>query len=249
MIWAKSRIQAFTLEERWQNWQSHYWSTNFDHQRLNFANSTNLYAFPVRVRRQDSTIENVMLMDEMVAFLDKEMPNAVDNYVAYPHTLSRTRRRSNRFRVSQRRPEPDSQGQLKADQETMSRSWKRSGEKELREILVKQKHSVLCRHFSKVDQVFCQESQWRGFSAPLRRGCWRRQGFIKGSIRGSLGHKIKSKMNAVVSKYDIVQHFQWITKCLKAKMWWRHIQWSLFGMQLTHFEVRDWIWFWMKIKQ
>ena len=33
VIWAKSRIQAFTLEERWQNWQSHYWSTNFDHQR------------------------------------------------------------------------------------------------------------------------------------------------------------------------------------------------------------------------
>ena len=99
-----------------------HWSTNFNQQRLNFANNTNLYAFPVRVRRQNSTIENVMLMDEMVAFLDKEMPNAVDNYVAYPHTLSTTRRRSNRFRVSQRRPEPDSQGQLKADQETMSRS-------------------------------------------------------------------------------------------------------------------------------
>ena len=41
----------------------------------------------MRVRRQDSTIENVMLMDEMVVFLDKEMPNAVNNYVAYPETF------------------------------------------------------------------------------------------------------------------------------------------------------------------
>ena len=56
-------------------------------QKLNFAKSINLDTFPVRVRRQDSTIENVMLMDEMVAFLDKEMPNAVDNYVAYPQTF------------------------------------------------------------------------------------------------------------------------------------------------------------------
>ena len=50
--------------------------------RFSFAKSINLDTFPVRVRRQDSTIENVMLMDEMVAFLDKEMPNTVDNYVA-----------------------------------------------------------------------------------------------------------------------------------------------------------------------
>ena len=64
-----------------------HWSTNFNQQRLNFANNTNLYAFPVRVRRQNSTIENVMLMDEMVAFLDKEMPNAVNKYVAYPETF------------------------------------------------------------------------------------------------------------------------------------------------------------------
>ena len=54
---------------------------------MNFANSTNRDAFPVRIRRQDSTIENVMLMDEMVAFLDKEMPNAVNNYMAYPQTF------------------------------------------------------------------------------------------------------------------------------------------------------------------
>ena len=26
-------------------------------------------------------------MDEMVAFLDKEMPNAVNNYLAYPETF------------------------------------------------------------------------------------------------------------------------------------------------------------------
>ena len=50
--------------------------------RFSFAKSINLDAFPVRVRRQDSTIENVMLMDEMVAFLNKEMPNTVYNYLA-----------------------------------------------------------------------------------------------------------------------------------------------------------------------
>ena len=55
--------------------------------RFSFAKSINLDAFPVRVKRQDSTIENVMLMDEMVAFLDKEMPNAVNKYVASPHTF------------------------------------------------------------------------------------------------------------------------------------------------------------------
>ena len=56
-------------------------------QKVNFAKSIDLDTFPVRVRRQDSTIENVMLMDEMVAFLDKEMPNAVNNYMAYPQTF------------------------------------------------------------------------------------------------------------------------------------------------------------------
>ena len=40
--------------------------------------------FPVRVRRQDSTIENVKLMDELVKFLDTEMPDAVSKYFAYP---------------------------------------------------------------------------------------------------------------------------------------------------------------------
>ena len=53
-------------------------------QNLSHANSVNLDTFPVRVRRQDSTIENVMLMDELTRFLDTEMPNAVGKYLAYP---------------------------------------------------------------------------------------------------------------------------------------------------------------------
>ena len=114
-------------------------------QQLNFAKSINLDTFPVRVKRQDSTIENVMLMAEMVAFLDKEMPNTVDNYIVRfprptPRTsevrrgtcltttwpslrpLSITRWPSNKSMVSQRRHELGSQGQLKADQDTESRS-------------------------------------------------------------------------------------------------------------------------------
>ena len=51
-------------------------------QKLNFAKSINLDTFPVRVRRQDSTIEYVMLMNELVNFIKKEMPNAVDGYMA-----------------------------------------------------------------------------------------------------------------------------------------------------------------------
>ena len=53
-------------------------------QKLGYTNTTNLDTFPVRVRRQDSTIENVMLMDELTRFLDMEMPNAVSKYLAYP---------------------------------------------------------------------------------------------------------------------------------------------------------------------
>ena len=45
---------------------------------------TNLDSFSVRVRRQDSTIENVMLMDELTRFLDTEMPESVSKYLAYP---------------------------------------------------------------------------------------------------------------------------------------------------------------------
>ena len=90
--------------------------------KLNFAKQTNLDAFPVRVKRQDSTIENVMLMNEMVAFLDKEMPNAVYNYIAYPQTFEYNQEALKRSRDFQRRHELGSQGQLKADQETGSRS-------------------------------------------------------------------------------------------------------------------------------
>ena len=55
--------------------------------KLNFAKQTNLDAFPVRVRRQDSTIENVQLMDELIKFLDQEMPDAVHKYKAYPQSF------------------------------------------------------------------------------------------------------------------------------------------------------------------
>ena len=52
--------------------------------KLNYTNTTNLDCFPVRVIRQDSTVENVMLMGELTRFLDKEMPDAVSKYLAYP---------------------------------------------------------------------------------------------------------------------------------------------------------------------
>ena len=55
--------------------------------KLSFAKQTNLDAFPVRVRRQDSTIENVQLMDELIKFLDQEMPDAVHKYKAYPQSF------------------------------------------------------------------------------------------------------------------------------------------------------------------
>ena len=52
-------------------------ASRFGWQKLSFTNTTNLETFPVRVRRQNSTIENVMLMDELTRFLDTEMPKAV----------------------------------------------------------------------------------------------------------------------------------------------------------------------------
>ena len=55
--------------------------------RLCSPKSINLDTFPVRVRRQDSTIEYVMLMNEIINFIEKEMPNAVDSYMAYPQTF------------------------------------------------------------------------------------------------------------------------------------------------------------------
>ena len=53
-------------------------------QKLGHTNTTNLDTFPVRVRRQDSTIENVMLMNELSRFMDTEMPESVSKYLAYP---------------------------------------------------------------------------------------------------------------------------------------------------------------------
>ena len=52
--------------------------------KLSHTNTTTLDNFLVRVRRQDSTIEDVMLMDELTRFLDTEMPEAVSKYLAYP---------------------------------------------------------------------------------------------------------------------------------------------------------------------
>ena len=43
--------------------------------------------FNVRVRRQDSTIENVKLMEEMFRFLDTEEPDAVNKYLAHPQSF------------------------------------------------------------------------------------------------------------------------------------------------------------------
>ena len=78
----------------------------------------------MRVRRKDSTIENVMLMDEMVAFLDKEMPNAVNNYVAYPQTFEYNQEALKQIQgfPEMTRTRLSRPGQLKADQVTMSRS-------------------------------------------------------------------------------------------------------------------------------
>ena len=56
-------------------------------QQLSHRNATNLETFPVMVRRQDSTVENVMLMDELTRFLEKEMPDAVNKYLAYPQSF------------------------------------------------------------------------------------------------------------------------------------------------------------------
>ena len=53
-------------------------------QKLSYTDSTVLENFPVRVRRQDSTIKNVNLMDELIRFLDKEMPEAVSKFLEYP---------------------------------------------------------------------------------------------------------------------------------------------------------------------
>ena len=123
--------------------------------KLNFAKSINLDAFPVRVRRQDSTIENVMLMDEMVAFLDKEMPKAVDNYMAYPQTFQYNQEALAEIQgfpeeARTRFSRPARSGPRDREQ-ILKEEWR----KEFLETPVRQKHSVLWRHFSKVDQVSC----------------------------------------------------------------------------------------------
>ena len=60
---------------------------NIGQQRWNNTKSTCLDTFPVRVKRQDSTIENVMLMDELLNFVDNVEPEAVNRYVTYPQNF------------------------------------------------------------------------------------------------------------------------------------------------------------------
>ena len=57
---------------------------NLGKKRWSAIKKTCVDTFPVRVRRQDSTIENVKLMDELVRFLDTEMPEGVSKYFAFP---------------------------------------------------------------------------------------------------------------------------------------------------------------------
>ena len=57
------------------------------------------------------------------------------------------------------------------------------------------------------DEAVQRERRRKGEEEGKNSCGWADGGVIKGTIRGSLGHKIKSKMNAVISKYDIVQHF------------------------------------------
>ena len=54
---------------------------------LNPTTSTNLNNFSVRVRRQDSTIEEVFLMAELLEFVDKQIPDAVNKFLAYPQSF------------------------------------------------------------------------------------------------------------------------------------------------------------------
>ena len=56
-------------------------------QILSHTNSVILDNFRVRVRRQDSTFDNVNLMDELIGFLDTEMPEAVSKSLAYPQSF------------------------------------------------------------------------------------------------------------------------------------------------------------------
>ena len=53
----------------------------------NNTKSTRLENFPVTVKRQDSTQEKVMLMDELNRFLDTHEPNAVNKHLSYPKSF------------------------------------------------------------------------------------------------------------------------------------------------------------------
>ena len=53
----------------------------------NNKKATRLENFPVTVKRQDSTQEKVMLMDELNRFLDTHEPNAVNKYLSYPKSF------------------------------------------------------------------------------------------------------------------------------------------------------------------
>ena len=56
-------------------------------QKLTFTHSTSLDSFPVRVKPQNSTIENVKLMEELLRFTDAQFPDAVNKYLALPQAF------------------------------------------------------------------------------------------------------------------------------------------------------------------
>ena len=57
------------------------------HQKLTQKRVTDLNSFLVKVRRQDSTIDDVRLMEELIRFLENEMPGATSQFLAYPKTF------------------------------------------------------------------------------------------------------------------------------------------------------------------
>ena len=61
--------------------------TTLGWQKLTFTHSTSLDSFPVKVRRQNSTIENVKLMEELLRFTDEQFPDAVNKYLALPQAF------------------------------------------------------------------------------------------------------------------------------------------------------------------
>ena len=56
-------------------------------QKRSNSKTTKLDNFPVTVKRQDSTVEKVMLMDELNSFLDCHEPDAVNKYLSYPKSF------------------------------------------------------------------------------------------------------------------------------------------------------------------